>query len=145
MEHIELQVPVAAPAQLVWDEITNWVKQSEWMLGTKVTGTGNSIGGKIEAFTGIGKLGFLDTMEITLWEPPTRCDVLHTGKVVKGTGSFQVKAVSDNQSIFIWIEDLKIPLGLVGLIGFKLLRPFFVAGVHASLKKFAKSVIEKSK
>ena len=140
MEHIELQVPVSAPAQKVWDEITNWEKQSDWMLGTKVTGSGNSIGGTVAAFTGFWKIGFLDTMEITKWQPPFRCDVLHTGKVVKGTGSFQVKEVSAAQSIFVWIEDLEIPLGVIGLIGFKLLKPLFVAGVKSSLNKFAKSV-----
>lgn len=145
VEHIELNVLVKAPAELVWNQITNWSAQSEWMLGTKVRGTGNSVGGTIEAFTGIGPIGFLDTMEITLWEPPKRCDVLHTGRVVKGTGSFQVESLAANLSRFIWIEDLDLPLGIVGKIGFKILRPFFVYGVQTSLNKFAKSVSEMAK
>jgi uncharacterized protein YndB with AHSA1/START domain len=36
MEHIELTVAVEAPAQKVWDAITNWEAQNKWMLGTKV-------------------------------------------------------------------------------------------------------------
>jgi hypothetical protein len=138
MEHIQLTVRVNASAQVVWEQITNWASQSDWMLGTKVTGEGNSVGGKIAAFTGIGPIGFLDTMEITRWEPPFRCDVLHTGRVVRGTGSFQVESIDPQTSNFIWIEDLDLPLGVIGLVGFKILRPFFVFGVQKSLEKFAK-------
>jgi hypothetical protein len=138
MEHIQLTVRVNASAQVVWEQITNWASQSDWMLGTKVTGEGNSVGGKIAAFTGIGPIGFLDTMEITRWEPPFRCDVLHTGRVVRGTGSFQVESIDPQTSNFIWIEDLNLPLGVIGLVGFKILRPFFVFGVQKSLEKFAK-------
>ena len=138
MEHIQLTVRVNASAQVVWEQITNWASQSDWMLGTKVTGEGNSVGGKIAAFTGIGPIGFLDTMEITRWEPPFRCDVLHTGRVVRGTGSFQVESIDLQTSNFIWIEDLDLPLGVIGLVGFKILRPFFVFGVQKSLEKFAK-------
>lgn len=145
MELIKLEVQVLAPAETVWAEITNWESQSEWMLGTKVFGSGAEVGGKISAFTGIGKLGFLDTMEITAWQPPLRCDVIHTGKVVKGTGSFQVQPISETQSLFIWIEELEIPLGLIGLLGYKLLKPFFAGGVQYSLNKFAKFVHEKYK
>lgn len=145
MQRIELEVQVNAPAAVVWNEITNWAAQSDWMLGTKVSGTGAEVGGRIEAFTGIGKIGFLDTMEITLWQPPHRCDVLHTGKVVKGTGTFEVKEVNANASVFIWSEDLEIPLGLIGLLGFKLVKPFFAAGVQRSLNKFADLVNAKSK
>lgn len=145
MQHIQLEVLVQAPVELVWNQITDWPGQSEWMLGTRVSGTGAEVGGKISAFTGIGPIGFLDTMEITRWEPPFRCDVLHTGKVVKGTGSFQVEKIDNELSRFIWIEDLEIPLGIIGLMGFKLLRPFFVLGVQKSLDKFAKSVADLAK
>lgn len=143
MEHIELTVAVNAPAQKVWDAITNWEAQSQWMLGTKVwpvDGDGTGVGGKIEAFTGIWRIGFLDTMEITIWEAPARCDVLHTGRVVRGTGTFEVISVSPTSSNFVWSEDLDLPLGILGKVGFTLLRPGFVFGVRKSLEKFARLV-----
>ena len=143
MEHIELTVAVNAPAQKVWDAITNWEAQSQWMLGTKVwpvDGDGTGVGGKIEAFTGIWRIGFLDTMEITIWEAPARCDVLHTGRVVRGTGTFEVISISPTSSNFVWSEDLDIPLGILGKVGFTLLRPGFVFGVRKSLEKFARLV-----
>lgn len=142
MERIQLEVIVHAPAELVWNRLTDWPSQSEWMLGTKVSGTGAGVDGEISAFTGIGPIGFLDTMIITRWKPPYRCDVLHTGKVVKGTGSFIVEKINKNMSKFIWVEYLNLPLGFVGRIGFKIVRPLFVLGVQKSLDKFAKYVAE---
>lgn len=143
MEHIELEVEINAPAQKVWDGITNWEAQSQWMMGTKVwpvDGDGTGVGGKIEAFTGVWRIGFLDTMEITGWQPPNRCDVNHTGRVVKGTGTFEVVSTSDTTSKFIWSEDLVLPLGALGKFGFILVKPGFVFGVRKSLEKFARQV-----
>lgn len=154
VEHIELKVEIAAPAQKVWDAITNWQAQSQWMLGTKVwpvagasngadgpaNNDGTGVGGRIEAFTGIWRIGFLDTMEITTWDAPTRCDVLHTGRVVRGTGTFKVVPVNETSCTFIWSEDLDLPLGALGKVGFTLVRPGFVFGVRKSLEKFARLV-----
>ena len=147
MEHIELKVLVQAPALQVWNAITNWQAQSDWMLGTKVwpiNGDGTGVGGQIEAFTGIWRIGFLDTMEITAWNPPTKCDVLHTGRVVRGTGTFEVVATSDSTSKFIWSENLDLPLGVIGKVGFTIVKPGFIYGVRKSLEKFA-DLVEQGK
>ncbi len=39
---VELAVPVEvdAPAAVVWDYVTDWERQGEWMLGTRVRVTG---------------------------------------------------------------------------------------------------------
>lgn len=141
MSHLELVVDVKAPAQFVWDAITDWPRQGEWMLGTKVEQTSdgvNQVGTTIAAFTGIGKIGFLDPMTITNWKPPSICDVVHTGRVVRGTGRFEVRVESENTSKFIWIEDLEIPFGGLGRLGFALFKPLFLAGIRQSLLKFAR-------
>lgn len=143
MEHVELSIEISASAEEVWRGITNWPAQSQWMLGTKVNGVDGAaqeVGGRISAFTGIGPIGFLDTMTITRWEPPYRCDVDHTGKVVMGTGTFLIQALGESRCRFVWSEDLRIPLGKIGAIGFALLRPLFLGGVRASLKSFARLV-----
>ena len=89
-----LTVDVDAPVEQTWAGATDWAGQSTWMLGTRVEPTaqgGRGVGGGIEAFTGVGRVGFLDRMEITLWEPPRRCHVRHLGRVVRGTGAFEVE------------------------------------------------------
>ena len=87
-------------------------------------------------------LGFVDPMEITLWQPPRACHVVHTGSVVRGTGVFEVEPRGDNRSRFHWREDLDLPLGLLGRIGWPLVRPFFSYGVKTSLRRFARHVTE---
>lgn len=137
---LELTVDVNAPVEQTWAGATDWARQGEWMLGTRVRGTalgGVGVGGGIEAFTGLGPIGFLDTMEITVWDPPYRCHVRHTGRVVRGTGEFVVRPRGDGQSTFVWREDLDLPLGALGRLGWPLVRPLFRAGVLRSLRKFA--------
>ncbi len=138
-----LTIRVEAPAEATWAAAVDWDRQGEWMLGTRVRGTaqdGVGVGGGIEAFTGVGPLGFLDTMVITAWDPPRRCDVRHTGRVVRGTGEFVVERRGPAASVFVWREDLELPLGPLGRLGWPLVRPAFAAGVRWSLKRFARQV-----
>jgi hypothetical protein len=135
-----LTVEVDAPVEQTWAAVTDWVRQGEWMLGTRVRVTaqdGRGVGGRLEAFTGVGRLGFVDTMQITAWDPPHRCDVVHTGRVVRGTGSFVVEGRGPHRSAFVWSESLDLPLGVLGRLGWPLVRPLFVRGVRLSLDRFA--------
>jgi len=127
--HLELTVDVDAPVEATWAGAVDWDHQGEWMLGTTVRGTAQ-----------VGRLGFLDTMVITTWEPPHRCYVLHTGKVVRGTGEFEVRDRGQGRSTFVWREDLELPLGALGRAGWPVIKPVFALGVQKSLEKFARWV-----
>lgn len=145
---LELRIDMPVPAEKVWDAITDWTAQGEWMVGTRVWvsgGDGRSNGSEVSAFTGVGRFGFLDTMTITVWQPPHRCEVLHTGRVVRGTGwmataprggAESAGAGQDAGCVFIWGESLELPLGWLGRIGWVVVGPLMKAGVRASLKRF---------
>lgn len=146
MIRLRLDIPIKADPAAVFAALTNWPAQGEWMLGTRVWvpegASGRGVGGQIHAFTGVWRIGFLDTMTITVWDEPKQVDVLHTGRVVRGTGTMVVKAgISDADgvptSVFVWGEDLELPLGWLGRAGWVLVRPLFVAGVRRSLQRFA--------
>jgi hypothetical protein len=139
---LRVDLAINAPAQEVWDFIADWEGQSAWMLQTKVFLTSEKsegVGVTIEAFTGplyriyprAKFLGVLDLMKVTRWEPPTRCDVLHYGSIIKGTGTFEVEEIDANASIFHWSEEIEAPWLL-----FILIRPFILAGVRISLARF---------
>jgi hypothetical protein len=144
MTRVELTVPVDvdAPAETVWRTITDWAGQGDWMLGTRVRvtspGDGRGLGATLSAFSGVGPLGFTDTMEIVEWDPPKRCVVRHTGKVVRGDGVFEVVELGPERARFLWSELLDLPLGALGRAGWPLVRPAFRAGVEHSLRKMAR-------
>jgi len=146
---IEISVDVHQSADKVFAYFTDWPRQGEWMVGTRVEaraagdlGMGRGNGAEIAGFSGIGPLGFWDTMTVTRWVESERVDVLHTGKLVRGTGSMIVERVDENSSRFIWSEQLDLPLGWLGRFGFGLLRPLFIAAVRDSLTKFARKAQE---
>jgi uncharacterized protein YndB with AHSA1/START domain len=139
---VRLDVIVDAPVDVVFAAVTDWPGQAEWMLGTRVelrSGDGRSVGSELVAWTGLG-VGFWDTMVITRWDPPYRVDVLHTGAVVRGTGTMEVVALPGGRSRFVWSEELDLPLGVVGRFGWPVARPLFLAGVRRSLRAFARWV-----
>lgn len=144
MSRVELTVPVDvdAPAEAVWQTVTDWPGQGEWMLGTRVEvaggGEGRHLGAALRAVTGVGPFGITDTMDIVEWEPPVRCVVRHTGRVVRGDGVFEVVPLGPDRARFLWTERLDLPLGAVGRLGWPLVVPVFRAGVLASLHRMAR-------
>jgi hypothetical protein len=146
MKHLELEIPIAATVEEVFRGFTDWAAQGEWMVGTDVRpvlGDGRGVGGRLEAWSGVGRLGFLDTMVITEWVEPERVVVLHTGKVVRGDGIMAVRPDDlGTGAIFTWAERIIPPLGPLGELGWPLVRPAFGAGVKRSLEVFARLVEE---
>lgn len=143
--HITASVLVDTSVERLWEATTDWKRQGDWVLFTRVRGTlhgGQRVGGGVEAWTGVGPLGFLDTMVITAWEPPHRCAVRHTGRVVRGTGLFEVTEAADGRSRLTWSEDLELPFGAAGGLGWRLLRPAVRAALARSLSRLAASFAE---
>jgi hypothetical protein len=134
---------VNAPVESTWAAVTDWERQGEWMLGTSVrvlSGSPSGEGARLEARTGAGPLAVVDTMRITAWEPPHRCQVAHLGRIVRGSAAFEVEQVAGGRSRILWTEWLDLPFGLAGQYGFLLGRPLFEAGVRLSLQRFARWV-----
>ena len=134
---LECAVEVDAEPRAVWDLLVDWKRQGEWMALTRVEG-GHGPGARVRAFTGVGPVGFVDTMEVTGWEPTWRCLVRHTGRVVRGTGSFTVEPLPRRRSRFLWAEELDLPFGALGRLGWTIARPVLRAGVEHSLARFAR-------
>ena len=136
---LRLEVDVAAPVERTWAALTDWQRQGEWMLATRVratTGGGRGVGGGIEAVTGVGPVGLVDSMEITGWDPPHGAYVRHLGRVIRGTASFEVRPRPGGSTV-IWTEDLDLPFGAAGRIGFRAARPVVAYGLRLSLRRFA--------
>lgn len=176
--HLEVGVPVAAPAERVWSELVAWERQGAWMIGTDVrrvdaetragtdgSSTGSAgadsagtdrtgidvagtdgVGTELVARTALGPVGFTDAMVITAWEPPTRCEVLHHGTVLRGDGGFVVRAEASGRSTLTWWERIAVPgpAPIVGA-GWRLARPPVHALLRRCLRRFAQLVEESSR
>jgi hypothetical protein len=142
---LAISLVIDAPQDQVWKKIADWPSQGEWMLQTKVWVTSQQsegVGTSIAAFTGpLHKLypkfksfGLLDLMTVTKWDAPSRCDVEHHGKILKGSGTFQLNEAGTNRTRFDWSETIVAPKAL-----FILAAPFLYVGVRISLKRFSRS------
>jgi hypothetical protein len=151
-DRVELTVPVDvdAPAEVVWDYVTDWERQGEWMLGTRVRvtgGDGRGVGTTLRAVTGVGPLGVVDTMEVVEFSGPARhagpaatpwrAAVRHTGRVIRGEGFFEVVALGPERSRFTFTELVDLPLGRLGRAAWPVAAPVVRAGFVASLRRMA--------
>ena len=148
ISNLTLTIKINKPVDEVWQSLVDWKSQSKWMLQTKVWSeldqdrtVKNGKGVLIFAFTGIFpnlypklKLGILDTMEVTNWKPPHLCEVMHIGRIIRGTGKFELKKVRGG-TIFYWQEEIIAP-PLVLLFA----KLALLIGVWLSLRRFARQV-----
>ncbi len=138
---VEERVAVAAPPEVVWEALTDWEGQTGWMVATTVSAEPGSrrVGGRLTALTRVAGVGLSDPMEVTRWDPPRRVDVVHLGRVVRGTGTFAVEPAPGG-AWCVWVEDLDLPLGSLGRLGFVPLRPLFQLMLRRSLRRLARQV-----
>jgi hypothetical protein len=105
---VTASVDLARPADVAWAAVTDWVGQGRWMPATRVdvTDPTDGLGTRLSARTGWGRLAFVDTMTVDVWEPPYRCEVSHDGRVVRGRGIFAVESLGPDRSRVTWTEAL---------------------------------------
>jgi hypothetical protein len=143
------EVRVAAPARVAWDYVTDWQRQGEWIPFTRVEvlTPGNRarvVGGRFRAWTGIGPLGFWDPITVTVWEErpdgSARCEIMHTGRVVRGDAELRVVPDGpDACTVSLW-EHLDVPGGPVGALLWRLVGRFVGRGADLVLGRLARRV-----
>lgn len=142
MRQVELSsgVLIHASAQAVWDYLTDWPRQAEWIPLTTVravdANTARS-GARISAWTGLGPLGFTDPMTITTWRPPHQLAVVHTGRIVRGDANFTIEPLAGAVRL-TWTEHFGFPGGAAGALAWRLARPLAQRGLDRTLRRLAK-------
>ena len=115
-----------APPEVIWDLVTDWERQSDWMLEASdfvVTSPHREgIGVEAEATIKIGGLRTRDPIRVTGWEPNHRLAIAHLGWV-KGHGEIYLTPSGPGRSHVFWREQLYPPLGLLGAIGLTIFKP----------------------
>jgi hypothetical protein len=143
---LRITINLPCSQERAWAAIADWESQGNWMLQTRVWVTSQireGVGTSISAFTGplynfypkFSLIGLLDTMVVTKWQPPEICDVVHTGKILKGTGSFVLSPINSTSTKFDWSETIEC-----SRIMFLAIAPFLWVGVRISLARLSTSL-----
>lgn len=141
---VVVAVDVPASVERTWAAVTDWERQGDWMLLTRVRATppgGRGPGTTLEAWTGVGALAIHDRMVVEVWEPPRRCALRHTGWVVHGPAEFELAPTGPGRCRLVWSEHLDIPFGRAGLLAWRVAgRPALRWGMRRSLRTLAGSL-----
>lgn len=113
-----------------------------WVTSDIRSGVGTSISALTGPFVKSGfNSGLLDKMVVTKWQPPLLCEVDHVGKVIKGSGRFELTDLSTESEIatnFDWSESIRAPK----LVFILIYLPTYL-GVRISLLRFRRSLTKR--
>lgn len=124
---VQLSATMPGPPELVWELLTDWEHQDEWMLEATdfVVTTDARVGVGVEAEATIRIAGFTtrDRIRVSHWEPARRLRIEHLGWV-QGSGDILLDPTADGGTELRWHEELRCPsLGPIGSLGLLALRP----------------------
>ena len=144
---VSVSVDVAAPVDVAFSAMVDLASQDRWMLGTTLFPLEGDVpvpgvGSRMAALTGIGGIGVLDTMVVTVFDPPHRWETTHTGHAFKGVGIFLVEPRGTAGSRITWTEQIELPLGVLGRLGWPIAKPLVRWGLVKSLHKLAAGILD---
>ncbi|TQS46632.1 SRPBCC family protein [Cryptosporangium phraense] len=143
---LTVRVMVDADIETAFAAATDWPAQARWIPLTSVKvveGDGRSLGSVVHAFTGIGRVGFLDVFTVVGWDPPHSVQVVHTGRLIRGPGAFHLTEYGRQRTEFAWSEELYLPFGRAGEVAWAVARPLAAAALKAGLRRFARYVVSR--
>jgi carbon monoxide dehydrogenase subunit G len=124
---IEVLDTMPGPPEVVWELITDWEHQGDWMLEASrfelIGDRREGVGVEAKATVRIGGLRTRDRIRVSMWEPPRILVIDHLGWV-KGAGEIQLVPTREGTRMR-WRETLFAPrlLGVLGRLGMRAFTP----------------------
>ncbi len=106
---------IDAPLQQVWDVFSDFAAYGRWIPLTTmlVDPAPTRVGWGFVGRTGLGPVAFLDSMLVTVWEPPhspspsgARFAVRKTGRLLAGWAEVQAVTRADGRIDLTWTEEI---------------------------------------
>jgi uncharacterized protein YndB with AHSA1/START domain len=123
---LEMAETVPAPPEVVWELLTDWEHQDDWMLEASdfvvTSKRRDGIGVEAEATIKIAGITTRDKVRVVGWEPNRHLAIRHYGWV-SGEGHIYLTPLEDNRTHVFWREELDPPMGLVGAVGMTAFKP----------------------
>ena len=134
---IEIAQTVPGPPPVVWELITDWEHQSDWMLEAsdfKVLGEQREgVGVEAEATITIAGITTRDVVRVVGWEPNRRLAIEHKGWV-SGMGEIHLTPLGSDRTHIFWREELQPPIGMLGAVGLSAFKPLMTRIFKRDLK-----------
>jgi uncharacterized protein YndB with AHSA1/START domain len=142
---IAVSVDVAAEPDDAFAALVDLPSQEKWIIATRLYAIEGPVspphvGARLAAFTGVGSIGFLDTMTVTAYEPPHRWVMDKDGDLLRGVGTMQVDPLPAGGCRVTWANDLRLPFGVVGRAGWLIAKPIAQLALGASLRRLARQL-----
>lgn len=102
-----------ASAERLWSVVTDMVRHADFVPLTTIRPEPGDpeLGWEVLARTGIGPVGFNDTMLVTGWEPPptwpARMRLVKTGRLLDGWAEIVIDHRSEGGSRLTWREQIE--------------------------------------
>ncbi len=133
---VSAEIVLPVPPERAWDVLTRWEDQAAWMkdaddvrvLGGRREGVGTVVAVRTRV---LNVPLFTERLEVTIWEPPRRLVVGHRGGV-RGVGTWRLQPVECG-TWFSWVEELRLPVPVLGEAALRLYRPFLRRLMFAAL------------
>jgi len=118
--HIRVSIIIDRPPSVVWRGIEDIASHVNWMADAEAirftSSSTSGVGTTFDCDTKIGPFRLTDRMEITEWAANETMGVSHVGTVT-GTGRFELRAVGNGRTEFVWDETLTFPRWMGGTLG----------------------------
>lgn len=115
---VDLEVTSTAPRETVWQVLTDWERQAEWMLDAKavhvLTPEREGVGVTIQCPTNLLGVTVQDVMRVTGWREGEYLEIVHLGKIITGSGAFELSDRPGGGTTIRWWEEVDPPLGALG-------------------------------
>lgn len=123
---LEMAETVPGPPEIVWDLITDWEHQDDWMLEASdfvvTSEQREGIGVEAEATIRVGGITTRDKVRVIGWEPNRYLAIRHYGWV-SGEGHIYLTPLADDRTHVFWREELDPPVGVLGALGMTAFKP----------------------
>jgi len=141
---VEASIDLPIAPEAAWNVLTRWEDQARWMrdadrvdvLTAERTGTGVRLAVRTRVF---GVPAFTEELEVTTWEPPSRLEIAHRS-FVRGRGIWTFEGDATGTT-FTWVEDLALPVPVLGELALLVYRPFMGWLMRGALRRLRRYVI----
>ena len=137
--NVQASTVIDAPRARLWAMLVDWEGQASWVvdvpevrvIGDLRAGAGVRLAAPTRVF---GVRLFTDLLEVTEWEPPSRLGVEHR-RFVRSGGIWELAPEGD-RTRFTWVEEVGLPIPLLGELALAVYRPLLRRMMSRSLERF---------